>query len=136
MDINTVTIVGRLTKDTELKKTQGGTSVCSFTVAVGRRGQQENQVDFIPCVAWQQSAEYVAKYGHKGQHVGVVGRIQSRTYEERDGKKRSVVEVHARTVQLLNDGGSKQVEQPIMPTYGQEFDTGTPMNIESDDLPF
>ena len=94
--INKAILVGRLTADPELRTTQSGVSVCSFSVAVDRRfsgGSGERQTDFINCVAWRQSAEFIAKYFNKGKLIGVEGSIQTRNYEDRQGNKRTAVEV-------------------------------------------
>ena len=81
--MNKVILVGRLTRDPELKTTPNGVSVCSFTIAVNRRfrnAQGEYEADFINCVAWRQSAELLGKYFSKGRMVGIVGSIQTRNY--------------------------------------------------------
>ena len=94
--INKAILVGRLTADPELRTTQSGVSVCSFTVAVDRRfsgNGGERQADFISCVAWRQSAEFIAKYFNKGKLIGVEGSIQTRNYEDRQGNKLTAVEV-------------------------------------------
>lgn len=93
--INKAILVGRLTADPELRTTQSGVSVCSFSVAVDRRfsGGGERQTDFINCVAWRQSAEFISKYFGKGKLIGIEGSIQTRNYEDRQGNKRTAVEV-------------------------------------------
>ena len=88
-DMNTVTISGRLTRDPEAVKTQTGIDKTTFTLAVNRRkdrDQEEAEADFIRCVAWRSTAEYAAKYMHKGDKVGVTGQIQTRNYQDNDGK--------------------------------------------------
>ena len=89
--INRVVLVGRLTKDVEVRKTGTGLSVASFTVACDRRGsrdaQGQSQADFINCVAWRQAADFLGQYARKGALVGVEGRIQTRNYDDKDGKK-------------------------------------------------
>lgn len=94
--MNKAILVGNLTRDPEQRTTSGGISVTSFTVAVSRRfksqdGQQ--QADFINCVAWRQTAEFIAKYFTKGSRIGIVGTIQTRTYDDANGVKRYVTEV-------------------------------------------
>lgn len=87
--------VGRLTKDVELKTTSNQTAYCNFTLAVDRRYKDANgerQTDFINCVAWRQTAEFIYKYFHKGSRIGVTGSIQTRSYEK-DGQKVFVTEV-------------------------------------------
>ena len=94
--MNVVCIIGRCTKSPELKTTNNGVSVTSFTLAVDRsytpKGQ-EKQTDFIPCVAWRGTAEFISKYFRKGQRMAVAGELQQRTYTADDGKNRSVYEV-------------------------------------------
>jgi len=102
--MNSVALVGRLTRDPELRQTQSGISVASFTVAVDRRytnndGQRE--ADFIACVAWRQTAEFIAKYFTKGQRIGLTGSLQTRQYTAQDGSKRTVCEVVAENVEFV-----------------------------------
>lgn len=94
--MNKVILVGRLTADPELRTTQSGIPVCSFTVAVDRQFSSqsgERQADFIPCVAWRKQAEFVSKYFNKGKLIGVDGTLQSRKYEDQQGNKRTAYEV-------------------------------------------
>ena len=100
--INRVILVGRLTKDVEVRKTQSGLSVASFTVACNnRRGGQNETTDFLNCVAWRQTADFLGSYARKGALVGVEGRLQSRSYDDRDGRRVYVTEVVCDNVQLL-----------------------------------
>lgn len=99
--LNNIVIMGRLTKDPELRMTQQQTAVTTFTVACERdhqSGGTERQTDFIECVAWRHTAEFVSKYFHKGQMVSVIGRLQSRKWEDRDGNKRTSWEIVAESV--------------------------------------
>ena len=100
--LNHITIMGRLTRDPELRSTQSGVSVTSFTVAVDRdfggRDGGERQTDFIDCVAWRQTGEFVSKYFHKGSMIVVSGRLQSRKWQDRDGNNRTNWEVIADNV--------------------------------------
>ena len=100
--LNHITIMGRLTRDPELRTTQSGVSVTSFTVAVDRdfggRDGSERQTDFIDCVAWRQTGEFVSKYFHKGSMIVVSGRLQSRKWQDRDGNNRTSWEVNADNV--------------------------------------
>lgn len=95
--MNNICLLGRLTADPEFKRTPNGISVCSFTVAIQRpySGQNgERQADFINCVAWRQTAEFIEKYFKKGNMIGLNGSIQTRTYQDRDtGKNRTAFEV-------------------------------------------
>ncbi len=96
--INKVILMGRLTRDPELRHTGNGTAVCSFTVAIDNGYGDNRSTDFINCVAWNKSAEFVEKYFTKGRMIIVVGRIQTRTWEGQDGKKNYVTEVVASEV--------------------------------------
>ena len=153
ININHVTLVGRLVRDVELRKTNSNTSVCSFTVAVDRRfkSQQGGQdADFISCIAWRQSADFLARYGGKGAIVSVEGRIQTRNYDNASGQKVYVTEVVADSVQLISSKNGTSVGEPVMnQTFTPSADAGfgsdsmdddfsnTPsLDISSDDLPF
>lgn len=94
--MNNVTLMGRFVKDPELKSTGGGVSVTAFTLAVNRayvKKGEERQADFIDCVAWRGTAEFICRNFKKGQMVALSGEIQTRSYETRDGDKRKAVEV-------------------------------------------
>ena len=94
--LNTVILMGRLTSDPELRTTNSNLSVLSFSVAVDRsyQGQgQERQTDFINCVAWRQNADFISKYFRKGQMIAIEGSIQTRSYEDKSGNKRTAFEV-------------------------------------------
>lgn len=111
--MNHVTLIGRLTKDPEVRYTQQGTCVGTFTLAVDRRITKDKQkeADFIPCVTWGKLAETVVNnFCVKGKQVGVEGRIQVRSYDAKDGSKRYVTEVIVSELELLgkSDGGNKQ----------------------------
>ena len=125
--LNHITIMGRLTRDPELRMTQSQAQVASFTLAVDRdfggRNEGERQTDFIDCVAWRQTAEFVGKYFSKGRMAVVSGRLQSRKWETREGEKRTSWEVVADNVYFgdsRRDGGdptdrgsySKEYEAP------------------------
>ena len=100
--LNHIVIMGRLTRDPELRTTQSGVSVTSFTVAVDRdfggRDGGERQTDFIDCVAWRQTGEFVSKYFHKGSMIVVSGRLQSRKWQDREGNNRTNWEIVADNV--------------------------------------
>lgn len=110
--MNHVTLIGRLTKDPEVRYTQSGTPVGTFTLAVDRRVQKDKskEADFIPCVVWNKTAEIVGNWCKKGKQVGVEGRIQVRSYDAKDGSKRYVTEVIVSNLELLGkgDGASHQ----------------------------
>lgn len=102
--INNVVLVGRLTKDPDLKYTGSGTAVATFTLAVNRNFTNQNgerEADFINCVIWRKSAETLANYAKKGVLIGVTGRIQTRSYDNQQGQKVYVTEVIADNFQLL-----------------------------------
>lgn len=115
--INNVTLIGRMTKDTDLRYTQSGKAVATFTLAVNRNftnAQGEREADFIMCTAWDKTAELLAKYTNKGSLVGVEGRIQTRNYENNQGQRVYVTEVVANNVQFLdskNDKSQSRQEQ-------------------------
>ena len=95
--MNSVNITGRFVADPEVKTTQNGTAVCSFTVAVDKRYKPkelgEPAADFIDCVAWRQTAEFIGKYFYKGRMVAISGSLQVRTYKDKNGMSRKVMEV-------------------------------------------
>ncbi|MCQ2503985.1 MAG: single-stranded DNA-binding protein [Saccharofermentans sp.] len=94
--MNKVVLVGRLTKDPEIKNTSSQVQFCNFTVAVDRRFKDQNgqrQADFINCVAWRQTATFISSYFHKGSKIGIVGSLQSRSFDDNNGQKRYVTEV-------------------------------------------
>ena len=145
--INNVTIVGRLTRNPELNKTQTGTSVTNFTLAANRRFGNTEQADFINCVAWKHSAEFLYKYMRKGNLIGVVGRIQSRTYDDDTGRTIYVQEVVAEQVQALESKASRDNKQNNYNNYHQttgnnqdndfnQMIEDNDLDITSDDLPF
>lgn len=118
--INRVVLVGRLTKDPELKYTQSGIAVTRFTLAVNRafsNQQGEREADFINCVAWRKQAENIANYLRKGSLAGVDGRIQTGSFEGQDGKRVYTTEVVADSTQFLEPRSANQDRQQA-PSYG------------------
>ena len=118
--LNVAVIMGRLTADPELKTTQGGNSVCSFTVAVDRNYApqgQERKTDFSNVVAWRQTAEFVSKWFRKGQMIALQGPIQVRNYEDRRGNKRTAVEVVAGSVSFCGSKADQPGEKANPQTY-------------------
>lgn len=105
--MNSVNLVGRLTKEPELRRTQDGNAVCSYSLAV-KRPMVKDATDFPECVSWRQSAEYLAKYGHKGDVVAVSGTLQSREWTDKDGKKHKAWEVVTTSVELLSSKKNDQ----------------------------
>jgi len=112
--INSAVLMGRLTADPELRTTQSGKSVASFSLAVDRDFQQngEKQADFISVVAWGKTAEFIDKYFRKGRMIAVVGRIQTRTYTDKDGNNRKVVEVVADKVSFTGEKADTAAQEP------------------------
>lgn len=99
--MNCVNMIGRLTNDPELRRTQSGTACCSFTLAV-RRPKVKDTTDFHNFVVWQQGAEYLCQYGHKGDLVGVTGYLTTREWTDKDGNKRKTTEVTCDSVELVS----------------------------------
>lgn len=99
--MNKVSLIGRFTKDPELKYTPNGTAVCSFTLAVRNPYNKDNDADFIQCVAWQAGAELIAENHEKGNMIGVDGRISTRNYENNEGVRVYVTEVNISEIHLI-----------------------------------
>lgn len=155
--INNVVLVGRLTKDPDLRYTQSGTAVANFTLAVNRtftNQDGEREADFINCVIWRKAAENLANMVGKGAQIGVTGRIQTRNYENKEGQRVFVVEVVAENFQMLesrnkqngqnnaNTGASNnnanehsQNKQNSTQNNSDPFG-GSSIDITDDDLPF
>lgn len=108
--MNKVVLIGRLVRDPELRTTSSQTAVATFTVAVDRRFKSasgERQADFINCVAWRQQAEFVGKYFSKGNRIGVIGSIQTRNWEDKDGHRRTATEVVVDEVEFVESKSDK-----------------------------
>ena len=134
--MNNVSLIGRLTKDVEERRTQNGTAVASFTLAVDRR-KKEDGADFIPCIAWDKAAETIAKYVHKGDLFAVTGHIQTRSYEK-DGRMNYVTEVVTTSFQFLERKREMSSDGPSVQN-NSNLDNGwvnTRNDIDSSDLPF
>ena len=139
--MNKAILTGRLTKNPELKTTQSGLSVCSFTIAVNRRFKNADgnyEADFINCVAWRQQAEYLSKYFAKGRMIGIVGNIQTRFYEN-GGKRVYITEIIVEEVHFVDSkalsSASENKENDSTSDFAGE-DTGFMPTPEDDDLPF
>ena len=134
--MNKTVLIGNLTRDPELKTTAAtGSSVCNFTLAVQRRFKNqagEREADFIPIVAWKQTAELCAKYLRKGSKVAIEGSIQTRNYDAQDGTKRYVTEIIANEVEFLTKAGEQRQESAPPPSDS----TAPPMGEIDSDLPF
>lgn len=124
---NRVILIGRLTKPPELRYTQSGTAVATFTLAVDR--QKKDEADFIPIVAWQKTAEACANYLDKGSLVAVEGRIQIRRYEDKQGQKRTATEVIAEAVKFLSKKETAVKETSSEPLWQE-------VSFTDDDIPF
>lgn len=135
MSINTVTLMGRLTYNPELRVTPQGVFVIRFAVACERRFNRE-QTDFIDCVAWKQTAEFISKYFQKGSMIAVEGSIQTNDYTDKNGNKRKSVEVVANNVSFCGGksegGNNSRPSVDITPSDNSDFEE----IIDDDDLPF
>jgi len=121
--MNKAILIGNLTKDPELNTTTNGVEVASFTIAVQRKfknAQGEYEADFINCVAWRKTAEFVHKYFSKGKKIAVVGNIQTRSYDAQDGTKRYVTELVVDEVEFVESKGNTQ-EKEFTPLKDSEF---------------
>lgn len=140
--INSIVLVGRLTKDPELRYTPSNQAVATFSLAVNRnfKGQNgEREADFINCVIWRQQAENLASWAKKGALIGITGRIRTRNYENQQGQRVYVTEVVAENFQLLESQKERgnQTQANSQPDFGRnEQIQSNPMDITSDDLPF
>lgn len=143
MSLNISVLCGRLTADPVLKKTSAGMSVVSFNLAVDRDFKKEGSptADFISIQCWNKTADNVAKYCHKGSRINIKGRIQTRNYDDANGKKVYVTEVVADSVQFLDTKSSQQSDERSQPNQyssgAETSDTGDDaLEISADDLPF
>lgn len=129
--INNVVLVGRLTKDPDLRYTSSGSAVASFTLAVNRNFTNQNgnrEADFINCVIWRKPAETMANYARKGTLLGVVGRIQTRSYENQQGQRVYVTEVVCENFQLLESKSTNETRNSAQSSQNQN--TGGQNNFE------
>lgn len=145
---NKVILIGNLTADPELKTTQSGISVTSFSIGVSRRRPKdgsEAKTDFINIVAWRQQAEFITRYFTKGKPILVEGQLQTRSYDAQDGSKRYVTEVVADNVSFVESKAASASRQPEGAYYGAEPTAAPSANVTSasfedvaaeDDLPF
>ena len=152
--LNHIVIMGRLTRDPDLRYTQSQTPVASFTVAVDRdfagRDGGERQTDFIDVVAWRQTAEFVSKYFSKGSMVAVHGHLQTRNYKDKNGNSRTAVEIVADDLSFAGPGKRPAGQQPVddggeapprdyrepAPAYSQGSADDFAVIDDNDDLPF
>lgn len=145
--MNKVILMGRLTRDPEMRQTPNGVSVCSFSIAVNRRFAKEGQqtADFINCTAWRQQAEFICKYFGKGAMIAVVGSLQSRSWENQEGKKQYSTDVVVDEVYFTGskseshtEGGGFSAPQPKNDNPFGDIDSMGFQTIDGseDDLPF
>lgn len=138
--INRSVLVGRLTKDPELRYTPSGVAIARFTLAVNRQFKKEGeqQADFINIVVWRKQAENVANFLKKGSLAGVEGRIQTGSYEGQDGKRVYTTEVVADSVQFLDSKSSSDTQQsaPQQQYQAPQQQNNTVLDVQDDDLPF
>ncbi len=137
--MNKAILVGRLTADPELKATSNGVEVCSFSVAVDRRFAKEGEerkADFINCVAWRQTAQFISRFFSKGRMIGLVGSIQTRSWDDNKGNRRYATEVvvdEAYFTESKGNAASGATQQSYMPG---DFDADFIPSPYGDDLPF
>ena len=145
--INNVVLVGRLTKDVELRYTPANQAVATFTLAVNRafkNANGEREADFINVVIWRQSAENFANWAKKGALIGITGRIQTRNYENQQGQRVYITDVIAENFQMLESRNQQQGQQQAQPQQATQqqvkqpdpFAGGAPTILNDDSLPF
>ena len=145
--INNLTLIGRLTKDVELKYTPANQAVAQFTLAVNRtfkNANGERETDFINCVIWRQAAENFVNWVKKGALIGITGRIQTRNYENQQGQRVYITEVVAENFQMLESRNQQQGQQQAQPQQAKQqqakqpdpFAGGAPTSLNDDSLPF
>ena len=140
--LNSIIIMGRLTADPELRSTSSGLSVTSFTVAVDRgyvRPGEEKKADFIPVVAWRQTADFVSKYFRKGSMIAVQGSLQSRSFEDKNGNKRVAYEIVADQVSFCgskSESGTGNYDTANHSSYNNSSADDFSSVVDDDDLPF
>ena len=142
--INSVVLMGRLVADPELRTTTTGKSVCTFRIAVDRsyvRQGEQRQADFITCVAWEQTGNFISRYFTKGSMIAVTGSIQTRNYEDKNGQKRTAFEVNVREASFTGskaDSGTQAA--PAAPAQAPAYQSAATNDFEEitddEDLPF
>lgn len=137
MSINTVVLQGRLTADPDLRTTNSGKEVVAFTLAVDKKFSNDNSADFIPVIAWEKNATFISRYFRKGSQIAIEGSITSRTYEDKNGKKQTKIEVVASHASFC---GSKSESQQIPPQENKTAQKGSqdiPLPyVDDEELPF
>ncbi|PQQ65430.1 single-stranded DNA-binding protein [Acetivibrio saccincola] len=136
--MNKAILMGRLTADPEMRHTTTGKSVCTFRLAVNRRfvrQGEEQQADFFPIVAWEKTGEFCNNYFRKGQQVAIVGRIQTRTWDDPEGNKRYITEIVAEEAHFADSKNSSTTDNNNYNASNTQ-DTGGFYPVEDDELPF
>lgn len=137
--INNVVLVGRLTRDPELRYTPSNIAITTFNLAVNRNFKNQagdREADFINCMIWRQQAENFANWVKKGNLVGITGRIQTRSYDNQKGQRVYVTEVVADTFQLLEKRDNSANQANIEDQMPASFGATNPLDISDDDMPF
>lgn len=137
--INNVTLVGRLTRDPELRYTPSNIAITTFNMAVNRNFKNQagdREADFINCMIWRQQAENLASWAKKGALIGITGRIQTRSYDNQQGQRVYVTEVVADTFQLLEKRDNSANQSNIEDQMPASFGATNPLDISDDDMPF
>ena len=134
--MNSLTIIGNCVKDAELRTTQTGIPVCSFTVAVNNRKNKDDDATFFRVSAWRKLGENCGKYITKGMKVCVIGEVGLDTYQAKDGTNRSALSVTANDVEFLSRGSENTVDNSTPEPVQQSIPTGYTAVDNSDDLPF
>lgn len=138
-NFNSVTLGGRFTADPELKTTSNGITVTSFTIAINRRAGEDKEAksDFINCIAWRQTAEFITRYFKKGSSICVVGAIQTRSWTDKDGNKRYATEVIVDRAYFVDSKSENSVQNTNVGTYDNAYSQASFQDIDTDDdLPF
>ena len=136
--MNKVILVGRLTRDPELRNTPSGIACCTFTVACDRRYADQSgnrQADFLNCVAWRERAEFVAKYFAKGRRIGLEGSIQTRSYEK-DGQNRTATEILVDNVEFVENKPHQQTQPESTIYHTPEPPSDVWQSVPEEQLPF
>lgn len=140
-DLNRIVLVGRLTRDPELKYTPAGTAVANVSLAVGKTysqgGERKEQTSFFNCIAWSKLGETIAQYCKKGHRIGIEGNLQQRRWEDQDGNKKSVVEIVITNMQFLQNRQEEQQQgegQPQPEPEMPDWDNDNPFSDEN--IPF
>lgn len=139
--LNHITIMGRLTRDPELRRTNSGVAVASFAIAVDRDysgKDSEKETDFFDCVAWRGTGEFISKHFSKGRMIALSGRLQARNYTDKDGNKRKAVEIVADNAYFADskrdaDSGSSAATPAAAPATGNDY---APITDDDAELPF